>query len=224
MECHLERVEGADVLDDAVARQILFQLLDKGTEHAIPDDQRSSIVGIEIAWIGGVVDAVMRGRVEDEFEPAPHPADRLGVDPELINEVEAVDEGDQRRMEAEQHHRHLQHEHAGEQAGPALPERRREIVVLAGMVVDVLRPHPAAAMGDAMVHVIAQVIDQEGRDTGPYRHPEVKEAELPNPQQRRVGDDAEQNAGGDVTGAHHQAGQRIACLERPLGAAGAHQP
>lgn len=81
VERHLQRVEGADVLDDAVTRPVLIQLLDESAEHTVPDDQRAGKIGVEIARIGSVVDAVVRWRVEDEFEPAPHLADGLGVDP-----------------------------------------------------------------------------------------------------------------------------------------------
>src|SRR5690606_33433698 len=89
VERHLQRVEGADVLDDAVARAIFLEFLYEGAEHPIPDDQRPGIVRVEIARIGCMVHAVVRRRVEDQLYWLPHLADRLGVDPELPDEVEA---------------------------------------------------------------------------------------------------------------------------------------
>ena len=38
--------------------------------------------------------------------------------------------------------------------------------MLAGMMVDVLRPHPAHPVRDAVIPVVAQVIEQEGNVEG----------------------------------------------------------
>jgi hypothetical protein len=59
----------------------------------------------------------------------------------------------------------------------------------------VLRPHPAHPVGDAVVPVVAQIIEQEGADEHPPVQAEIEEAELPQPDERGVGDDAEDHAG-----------------------------
>ena len=146
------------------------------------------------------------------------------MDPELVDEIEAIDEGDHRRVETKKHQRHLQDEHAGEQPGPALSQRSREIVMLAGVVVDVLGPHPAHAVRNAVVPVVAEVVEQEGGNEDPHRQAKIEKAKLPDPDQRRVGNDAEQDAGDHIARAHHEARQSIACFEGAFGAAGAYQP
>ena len=61
-----DRAEGADVLGQPVADPLALGLV--GAEHAVPDDQDAAVVLVEVDLVGAVVDAVVRGRVEDPLE------------------------------------------------------------------------------------------------------------------------------------------------------------
>ena len=191
MDRHFEGIEGGDIAHQTIARYILLQLLNKGVEQTVPDDQRADIIGVQITRIGGVVDPVVRGRVHHRLKPTQHFADHFGVDPELIEQIDAANKNDQCRMEADQHQRNAQHKHAGEHAGSALPKRSGQIVVLAGVMDDMLGPNLAVAVGDAVIEIIARVInDEAGEDPVPLK------ADGPNSEfigtgQNPIGDKAE---------------------------------
>jgi hypothetical protein len=53
-------------------------------------------------------------------------------------------------VEADQQQRQAEDEGEGDEPGPGLAQRGGEIVVLAGMMVHMARPHPADAMCRAM--------------------------------------------------------------------------
>lgn len=101
MEYRPQQVECAELLDDAIADFLAFDLFGEGAEHPVPDDEHPGIVAIQVARIGGVVDAVMARRVHDEFEPARKFVDGLGVNPELVDQVDRADKQDHRRMESD---------------------------------------------------------------------------------------------------------------------------
>src|SRR5690606_40891046 len=100
MKRDAEWIERAELAHDAIARLLLVILRDKRTEETIPDDQHASVVRVEIFGVDGVVDAVMRGRVHYPFERA-HPADRLGVNPELVDETDGREHQHHQRREAD---------------------------------------------------------------------------------------------------------------------------
>src|SRR3546814_5869964 len=70
-------------------------------------DEDPGIIGVEIARVDPVMDAVMRRRVHHRLEPFRHPPDRLGMDPELIDQVEPAAKEDHRRR-SEEHTSELQ--------------------------------------------------------------------------------------------------------------------
>src|SRR3546814_16052596 len=106
-------------------------------------DEDPGIIGVEIARVDPVMDAVMRRRVHHRLEPFRHPPDRLGMDPELIDQVEPAAKEDHRRRKAEQEQRQAQTESQAEEARPRLPQRGRKNLVLRASVGEVARPQPA---------------------------------------------------------------------------------
>ena len=68
------------------------------------------------------------------------------MDPELIDQVHARDEEHHRRRKADQEQRQAEQEAEADEAGPGLPERGRQIIMLARMVDDMARPEPAHAV------------------------------------------------------------------------------
>ena len=66
VERHPGRPKAADVLRQPVAGPLGFTL--EGAEDPIPDDQDAAVVAVEVDLVGAVVDAVVRGRVEDELD------------------------------------------------------------------------------------------------------------------------------------------------------------
>ena len=92
------RVVGLDVLGQAVDDRLGLRL--EGAEQLVPDDQDAAVVAVEVAAVGAVVDPVVRRGVEHLLERA-DAADRLGVDPELVDQVEGAGLLDDRRADAE---------------------------------------------------------------------------------------------------------------------------
>ena len=95
VECRPNKIITAKIFDQAIFDFVLIILSNKSAEHLVPDDEDPGIICVKIARIGCMVDAVMRGRVEYRFEPAGHFINRLGMEPELIDQVERA---------AEKHH------------------------------------------------------------------------------------------------------------------------
>ena len=115
-----QQVECAQLLDDAIADFFAFHFLGKGAEHAVPDDEGPGVIAVQIARIGRVMDAVMAGRVHDIFDPAREFVNCLGVDPELINEIERADEQQHRWMKAQKCQRYAEDKAKRDKAGPCL--------------------------------------------------------------------------------------------------------
>ena len=104
------------------------------------------------------MDAVIGRGVEDPVEDA-ELAHQLGVDPELIQGGDRVDRQNRFRPKADQRQR--QHEQEVQRQDEQIePYRHREIVLLRGVVRDVKRPHEAAAVPQAVEHVVDEVVDQ----------------------------------------------------------------
>src|SRR5690606_33419561 len=91
---------------DAVSRFFLFRL--ESAEHAIPNDQRSRVVLVNVFGIASVMDAMMRGCVKNEFYPSGKFADGFRVDPELIQGVEGGDEHEVERLKSKQRNRQVE--------------------------------------------------------------------------------------------------------------------
>lgn len=91
MESGPDNVEAAKIFDDAIINLFIIAFGHEAAEHLVPDDEHPRIVGIKILRVGRMVDPVVRRRVHHPFEPARHPLDRFGVDPKLVDEVQAAD-------------------------------------------------------------------------------------------------------------------------------------
>ena len=219
-----DRVMRAERLDDAVARRVGFQFGHEAAEQFVPDDEDASIVGVEIARIGGVMDAVMGGRVHHRLEPARHPADGLGMDPELVDEIQTADEEDEERVEADEDQRQAEQDEAGERAEPGLAEGRGEIIVAGGMVGHMLHPEPAHPVGEAVFPIIDEVIGGEEDEEAPPGHGDLDDPVGPGEHHHPQGDGACERVHDEIAGAHDQRGDGIAGFVAAVHAAGFHRP
>ena len=100
------------------------------------------------------------GCVEEPLEPSGHGLDLLCVDPVLIEEVDELLQHDGFNGEAEQRERHPE-EGSDEGLEPWLPERGGEVVLLAGVMVDVNGPQDPHLMVRAMEDVVAEVVEEK---------------------------------------------------------------
>src|SRR5258708_6759616 len=73
--------------NQAVVAARVVALGDVVAEQPVEHDQHAAIVGVEIFRIARVMDPVARRRVEHVFEPA-EPGDPVGMQPELIEQVQ----------------------------------------------------------------------------------------------------------------------------------------
>ena len=154
----------------------------------------------------------MARRVHHRLEPARHPPDQLGVDPELVDQVQPADEQQHRQRKADQHQRQAEQQAEREGLGPGLPQRGRQVVVLARVMDDVRGPEPADAVAGAVDAVIGQVVEHEGSDPRPPGIADLEQAELSGPDEQRQRHPAEQRAGDRVAQPEQQRGQRVARL------------
>ncbi|OBQ32086.1 MAG: hypothetical protein AN485_22450 [Anabaena sp. MDT14b] len=115
-----QQVERAQLLDDPIADFFAFDFLGKGSEDAVPDDEGPGVILVQIARVGRMVDAVMAWRVHDIFDPAREFVNCLGVDPELINEIERADEQQHRGMKTQKCQRYAEDKAKRDKASPCL--------------------------------------------------------------------------------------------------------
>src|SRR5688572_4401299 len=134
-------------------------------EQPVPDDQDSAVVPVDVPVVDRVMHAMIRRGRKDTVDPA-QPADVLGVDPVLI---EQVDQGRRREyLRREADHRHRQVEQPSKQSAAAgLPQRRREIELLALVMDDVRRPEDGALVPDPVMPVVAEVVHDDARHPYP---------------------------------------------------------
>src|ERR1700677_3082805 len=120
VKCDANRIEGPDILHDAVAGRLLLALLGEGAEHPVPHHEHTGVVAVEVAWVRGVMHPVMRRRIEQVLEPARHALDRFRVNPELIEQVESLFGEDHGGRKAEKGERYPRNPGADDDAGPGL--------------------------------------------------------------------------------------------------------
>ena len=145
-----------------------------------------AVVLVEVLGVRAVVDAMMGRRVEHRLEPPWQPVDELGVDPVLVDEVEAARDHHHPRRHAEQRERRVEEERS--ERRPRLAQRRREVVVPARVMVHVARPEEPVLVLHAVVPVVGEV-PADHRDRPAERAaPEVEDAMRPQP--RRESEDA----------------------------------
>ena len=71
----------------------------------------------------------MARRIEDRFEPAGHPVNGFGMDPELVQQIQSAHEENDIGMEADDNHGKADPDQPGERSEPGLAQSGREIVI-----------------------------------------------------------------------------------------------
>ena len=88
--------------------------------------------------------------------------DRLGVDPVLVEQVDAAGGLDQLPGRKPSRAEHARGHEGAERVGHRLPQRGREVVALARVVHDVDGPQPAALVHEPVVPVVDEVPAEDG--------------------------------------------------------------
>lgn len=167
MKGNPNQVEAANLSHQPIANRVFCNFRRESAKHPIPDDEDARIIAIKIARVGRVMDAVVTGRVHHCFKPARKTIHHLGMNPELVNQVYRAAEKDHGRMKADQHQRQTKDKADRDKARPCLPQRGREVIMLAAMMIDMTRPEPAHPMGRAVKGIIGQIIQHKAQAPGP---------------------------------------------------------
>ena len=118
-----EWIVGMDVPGEAIYRTFFLGL--KSTEHAVPDDEHTGVVLVQVLQIGCMMHTVMGGSIENKLNGAGQFADSLRMDPELVNKADGLHGHHHRRMEAKEGHPDPEKEGAGEVDRDRLLEGRQ---------------------------------------------------------------------------------------------------
>ena len=137
-----------------VAGHFLF-FLDVGAEQAVEDDQHAAEVGVEILGIARVMDAVARRRVDHVLQPA-QLGDPVGMDPELVEQVQEQRRQNDFGCEADQHQRREEERRAGEATEPAEAIGGGEIELVGRVMNRMGRPEPARGVCGAVIPVVEE--------------------------------------------------------------------
>lgn len=90
MERNSQRIKCADLFDYAIAAGLTCTVLrHKSSKQSIPNDQDAAIISIQILWVDGVMDPMVRRRIEKKFNRRPQSPDGLGVKPKLVDQADA---------------------------------------------------------------------------------------------------------------------------------------
>ena len=103
-----------------------------------------------------MVDRVEGGGVEDGLDPRKG-RHELGVDPELVQEVERRVGGEQRPGKQQSGGSGGDEERRRKEVQGRLPQSSREVVLLGGVVDRVGRPHPAVLVRETVEPVVQEV-------------------------------------------------------------------
>jgi len=122
------------------------------------------VVLVQVARVDRVVHAVERGGVDDPLEEA-EPGDELRVDPELVERGQAEDHREGEEGHAEQRERQVERQH-GEPGRDRLPQRDREVVVLAVVVNHVSGPENVHLVGEPVPPVVGELHAEQRRHPG----------------------------------------------------------
>jgi hypothetical protein len=98
-------IEGAKPAPDAKYR--LLDLVLVSAEQPVPEDENAAVVLVEILVVDAVMDPMVRGRGEHAVEPA-QLADKFGVNPELVEEIDQTDRDEYDRRHAGDRHRQIE--------------------------------------------------------------------------------------------------------------------
>ena len=158
--------QAARAVDTGLA--VVFGL--EGAEQAVPDDEDAAVVPVQVAVIDGVVHAVVAGRAEPAVEPAQAPH-LLGMDPELVEQIDQAHDGKHQRRHAGQRHGKVE-QPAQQRARAGLAQRRRQVVVLALVVHGMRGPEHGHFVAHAVKPVVAEVVEQQGQQPAGNAGPE----------------------------------------------------
>src|SRR5205085_2940120 len=103
-----------------VDTRLVVALLLKGAEEAIPDEEDSHVIFVEVDIVLRVMNAMVRGRLDPAIEYA-HAADVPSVRPELIKELSHTGQQEDADGNAAQGHGHVE-DPVGEGAGSGLAQ------------------------------------------------------------------------------------------------------
>jgi len=176
MKCDAKGIVRFNIPGEAEADRVgrIFGL--KGAEKSVPDDKRAAVVAVNVAGIGTVVDAMVRGSVEDSFERA-HGADQFGVNPELVQQADGFHGHDHDGWETDYGKPKPENE-AHKAAGPGLAQRRGEVIALRGVMYNVGGPEEAALMADAVKPVVAELVAKKEQAPRPPLEADVEDRKV----------------------------------------------
>ena len=112
------RIEGSLAPDQSITERLLGRRMCERAEQAIEYDQYAAVILVEAGLVRCVMHAMMRRCVEHELERT-QPWRKLGVDEELIGQVDADHRDDGEWMKSDPDQRQEEQEVAGNVAGPA---------------------------------------------------------------------------------------------------------
>src|ERR1035441_3819931 len=96
------------------------------SKPAVPDDQYSCVIAVNILRVGCVMNAVMGRSVHHRLQDS-HPLDQLGMNPELVEQADGLQSEDHDGMESHQWHPQPENERK-ESTRPSLPQGRSQVV------------------------------------------------------------------------------------------------
>jgi len=164
-----ENIIAVEILDNTIFDFLFVCFLFKGAEHLVPYDKDPGIVAIKIAGVGGVMDPVVRGCIHYRFKPCGHAADRLGMNPILVNKIYTGQQKDQRGRKTQKKKRHAKDKAEREETGPCLPQGGGEIIMSAAVMDNMCRPEPSDPVRRSVKPVIGKIIQQKSQRQKPYR-------------------------------------------------------
>lgn len=172
-------------------------------EKSIPEDEDAPVIAIEIDRVPSVVHSVVGWRIEDPTK-WPHGAHKLSMNPVLVNQVDGLRRENHLRRESQEGHGSPKDD-ACEHGGPWLPERRRQVVVGARVVVDVTGPQEANLMMRSMKPVVAKVLPYQQCGPHPPSVGQVEESVLVEKAVEGKNNPDHRNLRDETTDAHGQA-------------------
>ncbi len=101
MDRNPQRIVCAQIPDNAIPAGLFIQFRLESAEQPVPDNENPGIIPVEIDRIGRMMDPVMRRCVHDRLDRCRQAFDHFGVDPELIDQIEAATEGNHGRRESQ---------------------------------------------------------------------------------------------------------------------------
>jgi len=102
----LERIERSGLAGKSVAERFLGRLLRESAEEPVKDNQCAPKILVEARFVAGMVEPVMGRAVQDPFKE-PKAWQPLGMDEELVAEVEAENDQNGDRVEPNQSQRDI---------------------------------------------------------------------------------------------------------------------